>query len=295
MTNPGPWTPDQNGSTNPGPQQRQQQPGHPYPPHEAPKKKFGCMKIGLIILGIFILIAILVTAINSGGLGDDEQSTILEGVTVPASAERTSSGADSEFFDIPDADFDEVAKWIGDRVPDEVGGLPLCGVDEGSTSRQWVWSEGGENVPLALLNVSGADETTRVTVARGEDVVDCGDSTPDQESAPAANNAPAPAQAPAEADVPREYDNALRSAKRYLSVSAFSQQGLAEQLQFEDYSPEAAQYAVDNVDADWNEEAAKKAQQYVDISPMSRQGLVDQLLFEKFTPEQAEYGASQQY
>ncbi len=71
-------------------------------------------------------------------------------------------------------------------------------------------------------------------------------------SAPADDPQPEPEAEPepAEPEVPREFDNALRAAERYLSVSAFSQQGLAEQLQFEDYSPEAAQYAVENVDAD---------------------------------------------
>ncbi|WP_404851078.1 Ltp family lipoprotein [Dietzia kunjamensis] len=125
------------------------------------------------------------------------------------------------------------------------------------------------------------------------------DTTTTQAPAPAsespAEEAPAPEPEPAEPEVPREFDNALRAAERYLSVSAFSQQGLAEQLQFEDYSPEAAQYAVENVDADWNEQAAKKAEQYMEMTPMSRQGLVDQLQFEKFTPEQAEYGATQAY
>lgn len=115
------------------------------------------------------------------------------------------------------------------------------------------------------------------------------------DNAEAPTSEPTVAPAPAEPETPREFKNALRSAERYLSVSAFSQQGLAEQLAFENYSPEAAQYAAENVDADWNEQAAKKAEQYMSMSPMSRQGLVDQLQFEKFTAEQAEYGASRAY
>ena len=123
------------------------------------------------------------------------------------------------------------------------------------------------------------------------------DTTTTQAPAPASESPAeeAPEPEPAEPEVPREFQNALRAAERYLSVSAFSQQGLAEQLQFEDYSLEAAQYAAENVGADWNEQAVRKAEQYMDVSPMSRQGLVDQLMFEKFTPEQAEYGASQVY
>lgn len=115
--------------------------------------------------------------------------------------------------------------------------------------------------------------------------------------APTSEAEPAPEAEPesAEPDVPREYTNALRAADRYLSVSAFSQQGLIEQLKFEDYSQEAAQYAAENVGADWSDQAVKKAEQYMDMSPMSRQGLIDQLQYEKFTAEQAEYGASQVY
>ena len=95
--------------------------------------------------------------------------------------------------------------------------------------------------------------------------------------------------------MPREYENALRSAERYLDYTAFSQSGLVTQLEFENYSTEAAQYAAENVSADWNEQAAKKAEEYMDYSSFSRQGLVDQLVFEGFTPEQADYGASQVY
>ena len=80
-----------------------------------------------------------------------------------------------------------------------------------------------------------------------------------------------------------------------MDYTSFSRQGLIDQLLFENYSPEAAQYAVDAVDTDWNEQAAEKAQEYLDYTSFSRQGLVDQLIFEGFTPEQAEYGASQVY
>ncbi len=85
--------------------------------------------------------------------------------------------------------------------------------------------------------------------------------------------------------------NALASAKSYLRVSAFSYNGLIEQLEFEGYSSEEAKYAVDNCEADWNEQAAKSAKNYLRVSSFSRSGLIEQLEFEGFTHEQAVYGA----
>lgn len=90
-----------------------------------------------------------------------------------------------------------------------------------------------------------------------------------------------------------ESDNAVKKAEQYLDYTAFSQQGLVEQLEFEGFSPESAQNAAANVGADWNEQAAKKGQQYLDYSSFSPDGLVEQLTFEGFTPEQAQYAVDQ--
>ena len=98
-----------------------------------------------------------------------------------------------------------------------------------------------------------------------------------------------------DSDVPLEYKNALRSAKNYLRFSGFSERGLYDQLTSEyaeQYSPEAAQYALDNVDADYFEEAEQAAKNYQDFMPMSGPALFDQLTSEygdKFTEEQAQH------
>lgn len=84
--------------------------------------------------------------------------------------------------------------------------------------------------------------------------------------------------------------NAVRKADSYLSISGFSRDGLIKQLEFDQFSTEDATYAVDSVDADWNEQAAKKAKSYLDISGFSRDGLIDQLKFDGFTSEEAAYG-----
>ena len=86
--------------------------------------------------------------------------------------------------------------------------------------------------------------------------------------------------------------NAVDKAEQYLRYTAFSREGLINQLEFEDFSTEDATFAVDYIDVDWFEQAALKAEQYLEYSSFSRQGLLDQLLFEGFTQEEAEHGVA---
>jgi uncharacterized protein YodC (DUF2158 family) len=86
-------------------------------------------------------------------------------------------------------------------------------------------------------------------------------------------------------------ENAVGSAKAYISTSGFSRSGLIEQLEFEGYSTKNAAFAVDHLNVDWNEQAARSAENYLSMSGFSRSGLVEQLMFEGYTRPQAEYGA----
>ena len=101
--------------------------------------------------------------------------------------------------------------------------------------------------------------------------------------------------------MPREWEQALKSAESYLDFSAFSYDGLYQQLtsQYgEGYPADAAQYAVDTVDVDWNEEAVQSAESYLDFTSFSRDGLYQQLTSqhgEGFTPEQAQYAIDTVY
>ena len=61
------------------------------------------------------------------------------------------------------------------------------------------------------------------------------------------------------------------------------------------FSPEAAQYGVDNVQADWNANALAKAKSYQGQMSMSPEAIRDQLTSEygeKFTPEEADFAIS---
>ena len=94
---------------------------------------------------------------------------------------------------------------------------------------------------------------------------------------------------------------ALESAESYLGHSAFSKQGLYEQLSSsygEGFTEAEAQYAVDHVGADWNKEAVESARSYLSHSSFSKQNLIEQLSSsygEGFTYEQALYAVNKVY
>lgn len=95
--------------------------------------------------------------------------------------------------------------------------------------------------------------------------------------------------------ISQEYKNALKSAESYSKTLHMSKADIFDQLtsEYGDQFPEdAAQYAVDNVDADWNANALEKARSYQKTMHMSKNAIYDQLISEygeKFTPEQAQY------
>ena len=102
-------------------------------------------------------------------------------------------------------------------------------------------------------------------------------------------------QASQDESVPKEYKTALRKAEQYSELMHMSKKGIYDQLTSEygeKYSPEAAQYAVDNMKADWNANALAKAKDYQDMMDMSPAAIYDQLVSEygeQFTPEEAQY------
>lgn len=98
-------------------------------------------------------------------------------------------------------------------------------------------------------------------------------------------------------DVPREYRKALKTAENYSKRLHMSKQGIYDQLisDAEGFSPEAAQYAIDNIQADWNANALAKAKEYEKTLNMSDEAIRDQLVSEygeQFTPEEADYAIS---
>jgi hypothetical protein len=104
-----------------------------------------------------------------------------------------------------------------------------------------------------------------------------------------------PPTQPAKPALTMGQQQAVAKGRDYLDYTAFSRQGLIDQLVYEGFSTEDATFAVDYIAPDWNEQAAKKAQDYLDTQHFSRSGLMEQLLFEGFTHAQAAYGVSVAY
>ena len=109
--------------------------------------------------------------------------------------------------------------------------------------------------------------------------------TDDSESSEASSNS----------GVSQEFKSALAKANSYSKTLIMSKAGIYDQLTSdagEKFPADAANYAVENVDADWNANALKKAKSYQKTMNMSNDAIRDQLTSEageKFTPEQADY------
>lgn len=92
-----------------------------------------------------------------------------------------------------------------------------------------------------------------------------------------------------------EYQSALKSAQSYSKTMHMSKQGVYDQLTSEyggKFPADAAQYAIDNVQADWNANALESAKSYQKTMNMSKNAIYDQLISEyggKFTKEEAQY------
>lgn len=77
-----------------------------------------------------------------------------------------------------------------------------------------------------------------------------------------------------------------------------SKQGIYDQLISENggqFTAEEAQYAIDNIKADWNANALEQAKSYQESMSMSPEGIRDQLVSEyggQFTQEEADYAVN---
>lgn len=99
-------------------------------------------------------------------------------------------------------------------------------------------------------------------------------------------------------DVSTEYESALSRAMHYSDMMYMSKAAIYDQLTSEygeRFSPEAAQYAIDNMTADWNYNALQKAKNYQNTMNMSPDAIHEQLTSEhgdQFTSEEADYAVS---
>lgn len=156
----------------------------------------------------------------------------------------------------------------------------------------------------SLARVSANDCFMSATASRSKELeMMSGESTapaaiPPAPLAPAAKSASAtPSAKNPQQGLSGPQKNALRAAKSYLNVSAFSRDGLIEQLSSpagSGFNRSDATIAVDSMNVDWNQEAVKSAKQYLQLMGFSCKGLIQQLSSPaggKFTEKQAIFGA----
>ncbi len=92
-----------------------------------------------------------------------------------------------------------------------------------------------------------------------------------------------------------EYQNALKKAESYSKMMHMSKKAIYDQLTSEygeKFPADAAQYAIDNLNADYKANALEKAKSYQKTMSMSTSAIYDQLVSdygEKFTAEEAQY------
>lgn len=90
-----------------------------------------------------------------------------------------------------------------------------------------------------------------------------------------------------------EEKNALKKAESYSRTMHMSKNGIYRQLTstVEGFTKEAAQYAIDNIEADWKANALEKAKSYQNNMSMSKNRIYNQLTstVEGFTKEEAQY------
>ncbi|MDB5178107.1 MAG: hypothetical protein JWN01_50 [Patescibacteria group bacterium] len=106
---------------------------------------------------------------------------------------------------------------------------------------------------------------------------------------------PTPTPKAEQPKIPAEYKSALSKAASYATTMHMSKQGVYDQLTSdygEKFSAAAAQYAIDNMKADWNANALNKAKSYQSTMNMSPAAIHDQLTSasgEKFAAAEADY------
>lgn len=167
-------------------------------------------------------------------------------------------------------------------------GLAIAGIVLGGLA---ILSSVGVTVGLgAAVNNSSLDTPAVVAPA----------ATPKPEETTETKSTPEPAKVtetpkPVAPVVPVEFKSALTKAASYSELMHMSKQGIYDQLTSEygeQFSPEAGQYAIDNLQADWSLNALEKAKEYQNEMAMSPAAIHDQLTSaygEKFTAAEADY------
>ncbi|CAG7914425.1 hypothetical protein SSCS72_02224 [Mammaliicoccus sciuri] len=184
--------------------------------------------------------------------------------------------------------------------------------NKGKNKKRWLWGCGGflgTFIILAIIfgacsmmfsnvDFESTGNNTNTTSKKSDDVDENNNDTNDDLSDSNNDNEPDSSSNDNnddDDDVSREFKNALKSAQDYQEFMPMSKAGLYDQLTSsagDQYPEDAAQYAIDNLDANYKENALKSAENYQEFMPMSDKELFDQLTSDagdKYTQEEAQY------
>lgn len=171
----------------------------------------------------------------------------------------------------------------------------------------WHWALGGFGALIVISAIAqiGDDEESATQAANEQPYVQQDQANqmqqPDNQPQHVQDNQAPQAAQPAQQqpaqqqanNVPTEYTSALKQAESHSRIFHPSKQDLYDYLtnDFTQFSPEAAQYAVDNANIDYKQNALESARSYQKTMNMSPQAIYDQLtsFTEQFTPEEAQY------
>ncbi len=185
-------------------------------------------------------------------------------------------------------------KTCGGEIAKNAKSCPSCGAKNKKPfyKKWWVW------VIIILIGIGSIGpgvETTSDYESTGDNTGQIETSAPPSSETQENEAQTTETQETQVSDVPTEYKSALKKAEIYDETMHMSKAGLYDQLVSEygeKFSKEAAQYAIDNIDADWNYNALKKAESYQETMAMSPSAIYDQLISdygEKFTKQEAQY------
>jgi host cell surface-exposed lipoprotein/uncharacterized protein DUF2510 len=134
-------------------------------------------------------------------------------------------------------------------------------------------------------DTAAKDNHAKVKQDKTSDPANEAPSTPDvtraaDDPSPSPSKTPKPKPTKTAPSYTVSQEQAIGSAKNYLSISGFSRSGLIQQLSSsygDGFSKADATFAVNHIKVDWNEQAVRSAKNYLSISHFSRAGLIQQL------------------
>lgn len=192
-------------------------------------------------------------------------------------------------FDAP-TEFTEEYSWISARDKEKTDTALMASTDD---SKEFTYKDG---IISYKTSAFGVTTTMKLTKTSNNTVVKRSESETITETQPESETQKETiAETEASKSVPTEYLNALEQAQDYSDLMHMSKKGIYDQLTSEyggQFAEDAAQYAVDNIDADWKANALATAENYSETMHMSKQGIYEQLVSEygeQFAEKEAQY------